>query len=35
MSRPRRLLSLARSYVVTINRRLAHELARADQRPGK
>lgn len=30
MTRPRRLLSIAHSYVVAMNRRLAHELARAD-----
>jgi glycosyltransferase involved in cell wall biosynthesis len=30
MSRPRRLLSIAHSYVVTMNRRLAHELAKVD-----
>jgi glycosyltransferase involved in cell wall biosynthesis len=30
MKRPRRLLSIAHSYVVTMNRRLAHELAQAD-----
>jgi glycosyltransferase involved in cell wall biosynthesis len=30
MSRPRRLLSIAHSYVVGMNRRLAHEMARAD-----
>jgi phosphatidyl-myo-inositol dimannoside synthase len=28
MKRPRRLLSIAHSYVVTMNRRLAHEMAR-------
>jgi glycosyltransferase involved in cell wall biosynthesis len=30
MTRPRRLLSIAHSYVVAMNRRLAHEMARAD-----
>ncbi len=30
MSRPRRLLSIAHSYVVSMNRRLVHELAKAD-----
>src|ERR1700733_1135692 len=30
MKRPRRLLSIAHSYVVSMNRRLAHELAEAD-----
>lgn len=30
MKRPRRLLSIAHSYVVTMNRRLAHEMAKAD-----
>jgi phosphatidyl-myo-inositol dimannoside synthase len=29
MNRPRRLLSIGHSYVVTMNRRLAHELAKA------
>jgi glycosyltransferase involved in cell wall biosynthesis len=29
-TRPRRIVSIAHSYVVTMNRRLAHELARAD-----
>jgi glycosyltransferase involved in cell wall biosynthesis len=29
MTRPRRLLSLAHSYVVSMNRRLAHEMSRA------
>ncbi len=31
MSRPRRLLSLAHSYAVAANRRLAHEMARAGE----
>jgi glycosyltransferase involved in cell wall biosynthesis len=31
MSRPRRLLSIAHSYVVTMNRRLVQELAKADE----
>jgi glycosyltransferase involved in cell wall biosynthesis len=30
MTRPRRLLSIGHSYVVAMNRRLAHEMARAD-----
>src|SRR5437868_6590310 len=30
MSRPRRLLTIGHSYVVAMNRRLAHELARAE-----
>jgi glycosyltransferase involved in cell wall biosynthesis len=30
MKRPRRLLSIAHSYVVSMNRQLAHELAQAD-----
>ena len=31
MHRPRRLVSIAHSYVVSLNRRLAHEMARAGQ----
>src|SRR5262245_5440885 len=31
MTRPRRLLSVAHSYVVTMNRRLAHEMALLDR----
>ena len=34
MNRPRRLLTIAHSYVVTMNRRLAHELAKADRALG-
>ena len=32
-SRPRRLLSIAHSYVVTLNRRLAHEMVRVEGEP--